>query len=69
VPLEGLAQEALGSREVSPLAEPELDRVAVAVDGTVEIPPLASDPDVGLVDMPSASDSPLAPIEPLQQFG
>ena len=41
MPLEGLAQKPFGGSQIAPLAEPELDRVAVAVDGAVEIPPLA----------------------------
>lgn len=69
MPLQRLAQEPLGSCQVAPLTEPELDGVAVAVDSTVEIPPLGSDFNVGLVDVLLASDGSLAPIEPLQQFG
>jgi hypothetical protein len=37
VPLESLAQKLLGGRQITPLAEPELDRVTMAVDGAVEI--------------------------------
>ena len=69
VALERLAKEPLGGREVTPFAEPELDRVAVAVDGTVEIHPPAADLDVCLVHMPFAGDGSLATIEALQQFG
>jgi hypothetical protein len=50
VALERLAQEPLGSSEVSPFTEPELDRVAMAIDGTMQIPPLAADLDVGLIE-------------------
>ena len=35
--LESLAQKAFGSGEVSPLAEPKLDGVAIAVDGAVQV--------------------------------
>ncbi len=48
-------------------AEPELDRVAVAIDGAVEIFPLASDLDVSFVDMPFARYRAFALIEVLQQ--
>jgi hypothetical protein len=49
VPLERLAQEPLGSRQVSPFAEPELNRVAVAVDRPVKVRPTTSDLDVDTV--------------------
>ena len=49
------------------LAEEELDRIANAVDGAVEIRPLASNLDLGFVHMPLAGDATLAPIEALQQ--
>ena len=46
-----LAQEAFGRRQVTVFAEEELDRVADAVDGSIEIHPLATDLDVGsLID-------------------
>jgi hypothetical protein len=48
--LECFAQEPLSDSEVAPFAERELDRAAVAVDGTVEIPPLTTNLDVGFVD-------------------
>ena len=35
--LKRLAQKPCGSGEVSPLAEPELDGVAIAVDGAVQV--------------------------------
>jgi len=59
-------QELLGGRKISPLAEPEFHRVAVPVDRTVQIPPLASHLDIDLVGMPFAGDGPLAPVELLQ---
>src|SRR5688500_8352359 len=65
--LECLAQEPLGSREVTPFAEPELNRVAVDVDGAVKIHPSAPDLDVCLINMPFARDRPLALIELFQQ--
>jgi hypothetical protein len=36
-PIESLAQKLFGGRQITPLAEPELDRVTMAVDGSVEI--------------------------------
>jgi hypothetical protein len=39
MPLERLAQELLGSNEVPSFAEPELNRVAVAVDSPVKVRP------------------------------
>jgi hypothetical protein len=69
MPLERLAQNPLGRSQIAPLAEPELDRVAIAVDRPVEIPPRPADLDVSFVDVPFASDGSLACIETLQQFG
>lgn len=60
MPLERLAQKSLGSSEVTPLAEPELNRFAIAVDRAVEVAPLTTDLDVGFVDMPSPGDGLLA---------
>jgi hypothetical protein len=69
MPFESLAQEPFGSREIAPLAEPELHCVTVAVDCAVEIPPLSTDLDIGFINMPFAGNGSFAPIEPLQQFG
>ena len=69
MPLERLAQKPFGGGEVSPLAEPEFDRVAVAVDGAVEIRPTSTDFDVRLIHMPSPADGSLASIEPLEKLG
>jgi hypothetical protein len=66
---ERLAQEPLGSSQVALLAEPELDGVAVAIDGTVEVAPLATYLNICLVDMSLGGDGSLSPIEPLQQLG
>jgi hypothetical protein len=66
VPLECLEQEALGRTEISPFSEPELDRITIAVNGTVEIPPLTTDSDICLVHMPLPCDGLLAPIELLE---
>ena len=45
-----LAKEALGGVGISARSQQEVDRIAVLVDGSVEVAPLATDPDVGLVD-------------------
>ena len=66
--LQGLPQEAFGHRQVTVFAEEEFDRIAKAVDGAIEIHPLAADLDVGLVQVPLSSDAPLAPVEQVQQF-
>jgi hypothetical protein len=65
--LDRFPQEPFGGRQIAPLAEPELDCVAIAVDRPVQMPPLASDLDIRLIDMPPAGDRALAPIELLQQ--
>lgn len=57
------AQEMLGSSQISSLAEPEFNRVSVAVDCSVKIHPAALDLDIGLVDVPLAGDGSLAAIE------
>ena len=66
--LQRLAQKPLGRNEVSSFAEPELDRVAIAVDGSIEISLLASDFDVSLVHVPFPADASFAKIEALEQF-
>src|SRR5260370_19404267 len=49
---ERFAKEHLGRRDVALGAQPEVDRPARPVNGTVEVAPLASDLDVCLVDAP-----------------
>jgi hypothetical protein len=49
MPSQSLAQEPLGRSQIAPLAEPELDCVAIAVNRAVKIPSLASDVDVDTV--------------------
>ena len=67
--LQGFPEEALRRCQVAVLAEMELNRIAEAVDGSVQIHPLTPDFDIGLVDMPLASDRTLALMETLQQLG
>ena len=52
MPLECLAQKALGRSQIAPLAEPKLNRVAVAADGPVHVHPPSTDLDVSLVHVP-----------------
>jgi hypothetical protein len=59
MPLERLAQEPLGRSQIAPLTEPELDRVAVAVDGPIKKHPASSDLDVCLINVPLAGDGSL----------
>ena len=67
ITLQRLSKEALGCRQIPMLAEMEFDRVADAVDGSVEIHPSSADLDVGFIDMPFSGDGALAPIEALQE--
>jgi hypothetical protein len=69
VALQRSGEEAFSGCQIAPFAEPELDRVPIAVDRAIEIPPLAADLDIGLIDMPLVSDRAFAPVESLQQFG
>ncbi|SCY99846.1 hypothetical protein SAMN02927923_03304 [Microvirga guangxiensis] len=69
MPLESLAQEPLGGRQVAPLIEPKLNRAAMAVDRAAQIHPATSHLDVCLVDMPLAGRGSLAGIEALPKFG
>jgi len=48
--LEHLAEEPFGGLEITLGGQQEVDRLAILVDGPVQVPPLASDPDVGLVN-------------------
>ena len=55
--LKRFAEKAFGRHQVTVFAEGELDRGADAVDGAVELHPLAADFDVGLVHVPLAGDA------------
>jgi hypothetical protein len=48
--LEHLAEETLGRLQITPGGEQEIDRRAVLIDGPVQVSPLATDLDVGLVN-------------------
>jgi hypothetical protein len=60
---QGLTDKAFGRCKVSALAEMELNCGTRLVDGAVEIEPLASDLDIGLIDMPLWGDSALSQVE------
>src|SRR3712207_9337607 len=49
--------------------EQEVDRLAGAVDGPVEVAPLPADPDVGLVDVPRAAARPQMPAHTPLEVG
>jgi hypothetical protein len=69
MPIEHLAQKPFGGSQIAPLAEPELDRVAVAINSTIEMHPAVFDLDAGPVREPSPGESPLTPIELIKKFG
>src|SRR3712207_1940488 len=52
----GGAEERLGRGKISSLAQINIDQIAVTVDGSVEITPLACNFDVRLIGMPAAAD-------------
>ncbi len=63
MPGQSLADKAFGSFQVSGFAEQELDRIAIAVDGAIQIKPFAFDLYVGLIKVPSSRDRSLSPVE------
>jgi hypothetical protein len=65
--LESSIQELLRGCPIAPLAEPESNRAAVAIDCSIQIPPPAANFDICLIDIPPVGDRALAPIELLQQ--
>ena len=67
--IERLLEKALYSKQIAMFAEVELDRIAKAVDGAIEIHPLAANFDIGLVYMPLRGHSALTQIKSLQQDG
>jgi hypothetical protein len=67
VPFQRTSKKPLCRSEITPFTEPELDRVAVAINGSIEIHPPSTGFDVGFIDMPPAGDRALSPIELLKQ--
>ena len=66
--VERLVEKPLGRGQVPVLAEEEFDRIANAVDGSVEVHPFASNFDVCLVHMPFAGHGSFALVEPFKQL-
>ena len=64
-----LPEEALGRLLVPLGAEQEVDGLAGAVDGAIEIAPLPVDPEVGLIDVPRPAARPEVPAHPLLELG
>ena len=69
VAAERLAEEALGRLLVALGAEQEVDGLAGAVDGAIEIAPLTVDPEVGLIDVPRPAARPEMPARALLELG
>lgn len=55
--------------EIAVCAEVELDRIAMVVDGVIQIKPRAFDLYISLVEVPSSRDLTLPPIEAVKQLG
>jgi hypothetical protein len=68
MPLQRSGEEAFRGSEIAPFTEPEFYCVAIAVNRTIQVHPLAANPDIVLVDMPIRADCTLATVEPLHQF-
>lgn len=62
-----LSDETPGSQQIALFSDEELDRVAQAVDGAVEIHPSTTNLHIGLIDMPFAGDGSLTIVEPFEQ--
>lgn len=65
----GLAQKALRSLEIAVCGEVELDRIAIVVDGAIQIKPRAFDLYISLVEVPFPRDLAFSPIEAVKQPG
>ena len=63
---QSLADKAFGSFQIAISAEIELNRIAVAVDGTIKIHPLPFDLYIGLIQVPFPCDWPLFSMEALK---
>lgn len=62
-------QKPLCYSQIAISAEHELDCIAVAIDGTVQIKPPTFDLDISLVQIPFSSDFAFLPIEARKQHG
>src|SRR3954454_8518278 len=68
LPAEGTPEEALGCLLVPRGAEQKVDRLAGAVDGSVQVAPFPADPDVSLVDVPRPAARTQVVAHPLLQL-
>jgi hypothetical protein len=66
---ERLAEEALDRLLVAPGAEQEVDCLARAVDRSIEIAPLATDPEVSFIDVPGPAAGVQVAPQPLLELG
>src|SRR4051795_6290366 len=68
LPAEGTLEEALRCLLVPRGAEQEVDRLAGAVNGPVQVAPLPADPDVSLVNVPRPTAGAQVAAHPLLQL-
>jgi hypothetical protein len=68
VTVQRLVQKPFSSDAVAPLAEPKFDGVTIAVNGSIEIFPLASQFDVSLIHVPVLADVSFTKADALEQF-
>ena len=64
-----LAKQAFGRRGIAQPQEPEVDRGAAGIDGSVEVAPTPLDTNVGLIDTPGLMGWFEMTAQPLLQFG
>jgi hypothetical protein len=63
MPLERISQKSFRAREIAPLAEPELNCIAIAVNSAVQIRPASSDLDVRFIEMPFPAEGRLCRLK------
>src|SRR5690606_31115747 len=66
---QNLAQKALRGLEIAVCGEVELDRIAIVVEGAIQIKPRAFDLYRSLVEVPLPRDLAFSPIEAVKQLG
>jgi len=66
---QSLAYRAFGSAEIAIFAEVVINRIAVAIDCTIKVPPLVFDIDIRFSEVSFACDLMTTPIETFLQFG
>jgi hypothetical protein len=55
-------KKGLGRHQITRVAEPRINEVAVALDGTVQVGPLPLNFDIGLIYIPALSHAPVASL-------